>query len=618
MYKHRLLYCKLIFFVILFVFFLYLFLLQFSQQLSLQRQLSASESFQHSFSSFTLQTPHTEDFHFSIENSLINAPLILSIRETVSFVKKSTNDFETEIISQQEQWGKLRGKLKLFSANDTLLIEDDFFLQHSLKNHYKNITLPLAKLPSLAPAEYKLSLQIENIPSAKLGENLALQLNPALTSLDYLKAYYKLFSAAILLIICGICANYAKKVFLTLRRRKAQEKWQNDRAGRKKIMYLFTRYPLWSETFLRQDLKLLLQEKLPLLPAALFPGDCESEKDWPKAEIIFPQKTNASENSKKNLLRSLFYFLPLAIRKHLSYVQHKKVLRELINFCHKNHIAHIHVEFADLAAFLTVYAAKELDISFSLSVHAADIFSSRYCLKTLCHRAKFISVCNNTAAAALIKKYPRAEKKLQLIYHGLELKDWQFRESLELQKPLELFFAGRFVEKKGIFILLEAFAILQKQGLELKLTLAGSGPLQEELQAKAEKLQITDKLKWCGVLSRMQIAQELQRVDILCLPSLQDSENNQEGIPNIMVEAMASGVPVAGSMTGGIGELLNEETGYTIRNINPQKLADTITEIIENKEERNRKRKNAREIVEKRFDAKKHARQRRRLLESIV
>ena len=153
----------------------------------------------------------------------------------------------------------------------------------------------------------------------------------------------------------------------------------------------------------------------------------------------------------------------------------------------------------------------------------------------------------------LARKCPIAAKKLHLIHHGLTIEDWPFREKQTFQEVPELLFVGRFVAKKGIPLLLEALALLLQRGRRLRLTLVGSGPMEAELRQQSEQLELQTHLEWAGVLERREVGGRLRKADVFCLPSIEQTDRNQEGIPNVLVEAMAVGVPVVGSQTGGIG-----------------------------------------------------------------
>jgi colanic acid/amylovoran biosynthesis glycosyltransferase len=415
----------------------------------------------------------------------------------------------------------------------------------------------------------------------------------------------------------GIMAWYKLAEYLLyFQRRRNREKWLSEGFGQTKIIYLMTRYPLWSETFLRQDLQLLLQEGLPILPMALFPGDCPTQPEWPEAQILNTAKVFSQTSDKRSILwRRLRCFVPARAQCTLAVLRHRTLLRELVKLGRQHHVRHIHAEFADLGALLGAAAARRLSIRFSLGVHAADVYTNQYSLGYLCRKAEFITVCNRTAGAYLVGKYPSASKKLHLIHHGLNLEEWIFREKWGFQKLPELIFVGRFVAKKGISILLDSFALLLSRGCRLRLSLLGTGPMEEELRLKSEQLGIAEQIEWAGLLERKEVAERLRRADIFCLPSIKSVDRNQEGIPNVLVEAMALGVPVAGSQSGGINELLTAENGWPINELNPETFADTIEEMLRNPQECERRRRRGRQQVEAEFSASRTVKKRRRLLE---
>ncbi|MDD3694912.1 MAG: glycosyltransferase family 4 protein [Lentisphaeria bacterium] len=381
---------------------------------------------------------------------------------------------------------------------------------------------------------------------------------------------------------------------------------------RMRVLYLLSRYPLWSETFIRQDMRLLQTELPEISFMALFAGDCPLQPDWPQVQILCDQpRGQDSSKTSRNKLRRL---IPGALQARLVLFKYRRILRELSRQARLQQVRHIHAEFADLAAFLGMHAAQSLGLGFSFGVHAADVYANQYSLSALVQGAKFINSCNLAVSDYLAEKHPLATAKLHLIHHGLLLEDWPYRREDSLQKPLRLCFAGRFVPKKGIGILLRSCAILQSKGLAFHLRLAGDGPLGAELRRLADELGIGAQCHWLGQLSRPQVKQLMLDSDILCLPSIKDSDNNQEGVPNVLVEAMALGLPALGSQSGSIAELLTAETGWPLTEINPETLAQGLEEIINSPQQRQKRRLAARRQVEKEFCARENGRRRAALL----
>ena len=192
------------------------------------------------------------------------------------------------------------------------------------------------------------------------------------------------------------------------------------------IAFLYSSFPKWSETFLRQDLALLLEQGLPIHAISLFSGDCEPQADWPKAEVL--QKTNVPSVSAKTSPSRRLSFLPKQFRAWLSLLKHRKLLDALCLRLKQLDIKHIHAEFADLPALLAAKAAKRLNISYSVGIHAFDVHCAKYPAATIFGDARFITACNHAAADALIAANPSLKSKIAVIHHGIDLQKWTFND----------------------------------------------------------------------------------------------------------------------------------------------------------------------------------------------
>lgn len=369
-----------------------------------------------------------------------------------------------------------------------------------------------------------------------------------------------------------------------------------------KILFLFTSYPLWSETFLRQDLMFLQRTGLDIQPAALFPGDCTPQPDWPVATVLAPDAPPSKPRTKPSLKSRLLGHLPRPLYTALSLRAHRHLLIALEALARQTGATHIHAEFADLAALLAARAAQDLGLTFSVGIHAFDIHATRFDLRAIFNGAKFITVCNQAAHDACLARLPNTASRLHLIYHGVNLNFWQFLPTLT--NAPRLLFIGRLVPKKGIAILLQALAILRREHhLPAELTIVGTGPLETELRDQAHSLGLDDAVVWSGFLTSDQIHDLLPTMACLCAPSIVTPNGDRDGIPNVILEAMASGLPVVASQVGSIAEAITPQTGWPVPDLTPQTLAEAIRTTLTSPNESDARRRRARQLVAERFDA---------------
>jgi len=168
--------------------------------------------------------------------------------------------------------------------------------------------------------------------------------------------------------------------------------------------------------------------------------------------------------------------------------------------------------------------------------------------------------------------------KVEIQRTGIPLDEFPFRERV-VPKNGEWQFvqAGRLIEKKGLPVTLHAFSTFLKQHPNATLTIAGEGPLLPELQRFARELGVTDRVSFTGFVSQEQLREIYYRSHIFLHPSQTGRDGNQEGIPNSMLEAMATGLPVFATEHGGIPEAIeNGASGMLVSERDNEALARAL------------------------------------------
>jgi len=174
-------------------------------------------------------------------------------------------------------------------------------------------------------------------------------------------------------------------------------------------------------------------------------------------------------------------------------------------------------------------------------------------------------------------------KKIEIQRTGIPLGEFPFGDRA-IPKDGEWRFVqvGRLIEKKGLPVTLSAFSTFSRQHPNATLTIAGEGPLLTELQNLARELGVTDRVSFTGFVSQEQLREIYYRSHIFLHPSQTGGDGNQEGIPNSMLEAMATGLPVFATEHGGIPEAIeNGVSGVLVPERDEKALARTLLDAAQ-------------------------------------
>ncbi|MEX0685952.1 MAG: glycosyltransferase [Balneolales bacterium] len=175
------------------------------------------------------------------------------------------------------------------------------------------------------------------------------------------------------------------------------------------------------------------------------------------------------------------------------------------------------------------------------------------------------------------------EERIEVIKLGLDMDNISFRP--KQKAGLNLMMVGRMVEKKGYEYALKAVSILKQKNYPVHIDLYGDGSLKPFLKDLCKALDIEDIVTFNGNTPNRTIITELYHHDILLIPSVQAEDGDREGIPQTIVEGMASGIPVIGSYHAGIPELvINGETGLLVKERDELEIAHSIIKLYKNPE----------------------------------
>jgi glycosyltransferase involved in cell wall biosynthesis len=269
---------------------------------------------------------------------------------------------------------------------------------------------------------------------------------------------------------------------------------------------------------------------------------------------------------------------------------------------------HLHIHFAHVSTQIGMYASSLASIPYSFTSHANDLFQRGLLLDNKIKRAK-VAVTISDYNYNFLKKYTNNEEKLKIIRCGIDLNIYQFSiKEYDIKKnKVILKTLGRLVEKKGMDVLILAVANLKQKNIDFHLEIGGDGPLRSTLEDLVFQTQLSSHISFTGSVHHDQVSSWLKEADLFILACKKTAVGDYDGIPVVLMEAMAIGIPVISTDISGIPELIQEGvTGYLAQSDNPQSLANVIENRIMNLSSMNEVIENARQKIENDFNINKN------------
>jgi glycosyltransferase involved in cell wall biosynthesis len=210
-----------------------------------------------------------------------------------------------------------------------------------------------------------------------------------------------------------------------------------------------------------------------------------------------------------------------------------------------------------------------------------------------CNGALFLAVSDALRERAIARGYPEARTLTH--YNGVDLD--RFRPDVARREPGLIIHVGRLVEKKGTKVLIEAVAGLAGA----KLAIIGDGPLRGALERQGQK--VGERVRFLGALPADEVAQWMRRASVLAAPSVTAADGDAEGLPNVVVEAAASGLPVVGTNHSGIPEAIEDgNSGFLVPEGDSGALAARLAELLGSESLRSEMAIAARRLAERKFN----------------
>jgi colanic acid/amylovoran biosynthesis glycosyltransferase len=215
-------------------------------------------------------------------------------------------------------------------------------------------------------------------------------------------------------------------------------------------------------------------------------------------------------------------------------------------------VGHLHNHIGESSAVVAMLAAHFADIPYSLTIHGPSEFDwpTLLALDEKIGRAAFVAAISEFTRSQLYRWCAREHwPKIRVIRCGLD-ESFLARDIVPVPARPRLISVGRLAEQKGHLLLIDAAARLRRRGLEFELVLVGDGPLRDAIEALIDRLDLRDRVRITGYLGTAEVRRELEAARAMVLPSF------AEGLPVVIMEAMAMGRPVISTYVAGIPELV--------------------------------------------------------------
>ena len=389
------------------------------------------------------------------------------------------------------------------------------------------------------------------------------------------------------------------------------------------LAYILKGYPRISETFISNEILLLerLGFKLRLFPmrkpresfchesvkqiqASVDYIPTELFLDLPR--LIWPNILCAAKNPGR--YRSALAIAARRYRRTRKLATLKHLLQA--GFLVQKHlykdpsIVHLHGHFAHSPTSVTMFAAHLSGLPFSFTAHAKDIYTSHAeQLREKIAKATFVATCTEHNKHFL-ENLSDNTTPVHCIYHGINLSLFNNNAPRSMaQSPYQLFTVARLTEKKGLPTVYQALKVLADKDIAFHHILIGDGDDREEILRLIEELGLASHCTWLGTRSHEEVLEYFKKSDLFVLGCEIARNGDRDGIPNVLVESLAMGVPAVAPNVSAIPEILvHGKTGLTVEQKDSDALAEAILQLLTDNNLRSELITGGRQFVQKYFN----------------
>jgi glycosyltransferase involved in cell wall biosynthesis len=391
-----------------------------------------------------------------------------------------------------------------------------------------------------------------------------------------------------------------------------------------KIDYVLSTYPSTPEVFIYREIKELLDNGHTVRVLCLRPKLLQKNQSLNyitgEVEVIYP-----SSNPFSYLVSTIFLllhgksvFLTLEFFRSLPSLLSKKSLFKILfsGFCIDNlsyrtkysrqPFNHLHSHHLFLSTYACYQFAKLHSATYSLTLHTLSCLYSESLLKNILSKAVFLRTISSEIEPHF-NLLLQDKSKFHHITNGIDPAEFVFNPIVNIESRLNLIAVGALYDKKGFDTLIFACSKLRDYGINFSCGIFGEGPERKKLEHLILSLSLNDQVEIRGFRKAESIIKKIADSDMLIMPSRLPSRSTRDGLPTVIIEAMASGTPVIASNFAGIPDIVKHRiTGLLVQPEDHREIANAIVELLYNNDLRATIIENARSLVNNEYYLKKN------------
>jgi colanic acid/amylovoran biosynthesis glycosyltransferase len=394
-----------------------------------------------------------------------------------------------------------------------------------------------------------------------------------------------------------------------------------DTPVRRAVAVVVARFPRIDETFILREITELERLGQPVLVVPLLRDRStvvhDEARPWDDRALHLPLISIAiAVSNVRALIRHPLRYLGLLLRLIAGTALHPGTLiRTLALFPKSVHLArllpsfgirHIHSYLATHATTIAYVVSSLSSITYSFSVQGPDVFVHRALLREKIRRATFVRTISVFNKAFLSGLYPdQTEGKIEVVHNGLASQLYRASSRVPTQRPgpWKVLTASAFSPSRGVGFLVDAIALLRREGLDIECHVIGAEPVRGLAEERILQNGVADAIHLHGPQPQREVTRLMAECDIFALPSIVALNGQMDGIPISLMEAMASGKPVIASAISGIPELVrHDQNGILVDFTHVERIADAIRTLVEHPSLMTRLGEAARQTISTSFD----------------